>query len=242
MTTAPAPANQAVDAYDDAMNAQPRSLERVMFGEVTVVDVWSCVLEKGQARGKRPFDASIDDPDRKSTCITLKVTCDGKDSTYDIDQETLDWEKAWSGFTVVSLRKLNLHLRNLKGSFVQVKRVPTGETYKNKQQETKEKTALQFVAVYPTRDAMQAAADAFYKRNSDTTPTNGDTTAPTPAPVVTNSAEREFAKQALQLLWQASKGVGPEFLRLIASNSIVSQYFNEQSEEVQHYLKDALPF
>lgn len=247
-------ANASADPFDAAMNpARPESLARVYFGEVVTLDPWFCVLEKG--KGKRPFDPTSDAPERRTTAITIKVAVARRDgSEYTVDQETVDFAKDWTAITLPSLRKLGITLRELKGAFVQVQRTNTGETYVGKDGTTRDRQGLEFMAVFPDRDAMKAAADLFYTprgQRADASSQVADDSAqvapaaaapaqPAPLPVA-DAAMREYAKQILPALWSAAKQDKAAFLAMISSNPMISAHFNAGSEEVC-LLTGELPF
>ncbi len=227
MTAQLMPANEYDDPRDVAMPARPRARERAYFGEVTIVVRWFCVLEKGV--GKRPFDPTRDHLDQRR--IAIKIGISPLRGAYAVEQDVVDCSKAWQRYTLPSLRAHQLDLRTLQGRFVQVHRVPTGETYINRSGETKRRTALVFVAVYVDRASCQAAAHAFYGRSA--------AQCAQAQPVYTAArlqqgdfAERAFAAQALPVLWQASGADTALFLALIAAHPVIARYFGPQSPEV----------
>lgn len=215
------------DPFASAMNPQERQQERTYFGVVAIVDAWHCVLQKGV--GKRPFDPSVDDINQRSTAIKLSIEVEKRDgTTYTIDQDTLDWSKEWTKFTLPSIRQLGIDLRNLKNACVQIKRENTGETYTNKSGEVKEKSAIVFIATYPDQAAMKAAADAFY------TP-RGNTAATTPPVTPPDDGEYAFAVQTLGMLWKAVKEDEDAFLKAIGNNPLLTKYFDANSDAVKKY-------
>lgn len=219
------------DPYAAAMNPVERQQERTYFGLVAIIDPWFCVLQKGV--GKRPFDASQDDINQRSTAIKLSVEVEKRDgTTYTVDQDTLDWSKEWREFTLPSLRQLGItDLRTLKNTYVQIKRENTGEKYVNKSGEEKDKSAIVFIATYPSMEAMKIAADVFY------TPRNGATPATPAAPV--DDGEYAFAVQTLAMLWKAVKEDEDKFLQAITNNPMLVKYFTAESPEVRKF---TLPF
>ena len=217
------------DPYASAMEQQ--SQERVYFGEVSIVDVYHVTLEKGV--GKRSFDPTRDPIDKRNTNIKMQIECAKRDgSTYTVDQETLDWAKEWQKFTLPSLRQNNADLRTLRGRYVQVKRVFTGEFYTNKAGDKKDRTAIVFERFFDSADACQAAADAFYKRPGVAEPTAPAQSTPAAPQPDTSAQERAFAVQALPMLWQASGENKDQFLTLIAGNPMIAKHFNANSDEV----------
>jgi hypothetical protein len=242
MTATAAPSVQPAtqDAYAMAMDpAAATSSDRTYFGPVDIVDVWACVLEKGI--GKRPFDSTRDSIDQRR--IAIKLSLSPLRGEFDVKQETINTEKVWKNYTLPSLQKLGLDLRTLKGKYVQVKRVPTGDFFVGKDGERKDRTALVFVDVYPDRDACQRAADEFWekRKSADASNTNTQSTAASAqAQPPTDMAEREFAKSSLSMLWQVSGQNKDQFLAMIKSNEMIAKYFDETSDEVQAILSPEL--
>ena len=196
------------DPFNAAMNAKARNQEKHFFGEVVTVDPWFATLKKGI--GKAPFDSTHDSIDDRVTVIKLQIECTKRDNTtYTIDQETVDFEAAWTQVTLPSLVKLNVSLRDLKGAFVQVSRKETGETFVGRDGSTKKKNGLHFDAVYPDRDAMQAAAEDLYggaRKNTDESVYNGMPDGQIPDPPQNNGMDpmKQFALQSLRQLWMTA--------------------------------------
>lgn len=237
------------DAYDEAMQpvVDPSS-SKAYFGQVVLVDAYACILQKGA--GKVLFDANRHHADQKRIAIKLSVECRKRDGgTYTIDQDSINTGKEWREITQPSLLKLGQSLRTLNGQYVQVKRVPTGETYISKPKigpdgatipgELREKTALSFVAIYASADEAATAERAFYTPRSERT---GETAAPAPSapqapaqPAVA-PADDEARKQAasfLPMLWQMAAGDPSKFYKDLAANPVLSQYFDYESPEVE---------
>lgn len=215
----------------DAAMQPPEPLGRdVFFGEITTLDVWFCVLQKGV--GKIPFNPIQHAPEQRRTAIKIGIT--PLRGQYDITQDCIDTSKEWR-LTLPSLNKLNLHLSTLKGRFVQIKRVQTGDTYTNGQGQLKYKTAIVIEAIYPDKNAAQSAADAFYNARKPALdaelpndlgqqPTPTPTSAPTPVSVDISSAEREFAYKVLPALWGQAGGDWNKLNKLVQDNTLVSKY------------------
>lgn len=196
------------DPFNAAMNAKTRNQEKHFFGEVVTVDPWFATLKKGV--GKAPFDSTHDSIDDRVTVIKLQIECTKRDlSTYTIDQETVDFEAAWTQVTLPSLVKLNVSLRDLKGAFVQVSRKETGETFVGRDGSTKKKNGLHFDAVYQTHDEMQAAAEELYggtRKNADESVYTGMPDGQIPDPPQ-NSMDpmKKFALESLPRLWEQAR-------------------------------------
>lgn len=220
-----------VDVYAEAMTAvAPESLERTYFGQVVIVDPWACKLVRGA--GKVPFSEGVDNPQDRVIAIKLSIQCASKDGgSYSVDQDEINSSKVWQ-ITRASIEAIGMDLRRLANTYVQVKRVGSKDYYTNKTTgERKEKQALKFVAVYPTLEAMQAAADAFYApRNQASAATPVAT--PAPAPAAVPSVNRDQLVQFLPVLWQQAAGNPQTFHVLIANNPMLAAHFNENSVEV----------
>jgi hypothetical protein len=210
------------DPMAAAMNATKEPRDRTYFGEVITVDSWFCVLQKGV--GKRPWDSTHDDV--KDRRIVIKLEIQPLKGEYTISQEALSFESTWLEHTMLSLQKLQVDLHTLRGKFASVKRVPTGENYKNKAGDIKERTALEFVAIYDTLDACQAAADAFFQARTSGSG-NGRGVQEETLPDLPGSMppEQEFALKSLPALWKASGHDKQKFVELIQQNPLISKYY-----------------
>lgn len=209
------------DPMTAAMNATKEPKERAYFGEVITVDSWFCVLQKGV--GKRPWDSTHDDV--KDRRVVIKIEIQPLRGEYTVSQECLTFEKVWIDHTMPSLIKLRADLHALRGKYAQVRRALTGEQYTNKQDQLKEKTAIEFVAIYDTQDACQAAADTFFGER--TAASNGayagmpEAELPDPA----MPPEQQFALNALPALWKASGNDKTKFAALLGQNPLISKYY-----------------
>jgi hypothetical protein len=230
---------QPGDLLDAAMNPQEPTRERHYFGEVTITDYWECILQKGI--GKVLFDPTVHSLDQR--CIAVKICVQPFEKDWSVDQETLTFEKEWKNFTLPSLKQLGLDLLSIRGKFVHIKRTPTGETYTNKQGETKDRTAIVFIEIFPNRETCRQAANTFFKerKSADANNTNPQSTAASAqAQPATDQAEREFAKSSLSMLWQVSGQNKDQFLNMIKSNTMIAKHFDETSPEVQAILSPEL--
>lgn len=219
MTTA------TLDPMAAAMSATDEPRDRTYFGEIVTADAWFVVLEKGV--GKRLWDASRDDVNTRRTAIKIEI--DPLRGEYLITQECLHFEQTWLKCTLPSLRALGADLGSLKGQFCQVKRVSTGETYVNKQGETKEKTGIVFIALYPDAESCVRAADEFYAHRGSTA--NGTPAESTPETDL--SPEQAFALRSLPALWKASGSDPAKFKTLIDQNPLISKYYPWNHPHVQ---------
>ena len=235
-----------VDVYAEAMTAvQPESLERTYFGQVVIVDPWACKLVKGA--GKVPFSEGVDNPQDRVIAIKLSIQCASKDGgSYTVDQDEINSSKVWQ-ITRASIEAIGMDLRRLANAFVQVKRVGSKDFYTNKTTgERKEKQALKFVAIYPTLDAMNAAADVFYTPRSQQAPSVAPIATPAPAVVAAPqmpSVNREQLAQFLPVLWQQAAGNADMFHAAIAATPMLAPHFNPNSPEVAIFTSTAdVPF
>lgn len=199
---------------------QPTGADGVFFGEIVTLDSSAWKLVKGS--GRILFDPTYDDPASKIRGIELVIECEKRDgSTYTIDtgrQPLLEIEAGWHKVLLPSIKKLGVPFSTLLHKFVQVKRVATGETYVNKKsQETKQKTGLQLVAVYDSKEAMSAARDAHFGKGP-----SAPAPAATPSPVVDRSA----LEKLLPSLWAAAGKQEPVFKTMFTANPALTSVFN----------------
>lgn len=242
MTAQPYPATSELDELDQQLlNPPEQSAERTVFGQITVVDRWFCVLEKGV--GKRLYDSTRDGLDQRRVAIKLQVTAPKRDGgTYTIDREMVDFSDEWKKFTLPSIQKLNVPIQQLLGSYCRMTLKKSGSYVKNG--ETKELTAIVFDELYPDEATCQTAAAALFNR-----PANGNAQAPATQPVQApqassqpeNAAERQFAASTLPMLWDGCGKNRAKFLATLAASPVMNKYFTEQSPEVQS-LPEWLPF
>lgn len=219
-----------MDALDAAMNAKALPGNRTFFAEVTTIDTFFCVLIKGQ--GKVLFDSGVHSEDQKRVAIKLiAVPVKGE---FELKQDTLATANDWLKFTLPSLRKIGQTLKTLKGQFVRVQKVPTGDTYK-KGDETIDRTALVFEDVFADRAACVAAADAYWAERkssngqADAAPETAQASASTEPE---NDGERQFALDSLPMLWKAAKEKYEPFIAMIEGNPMIAKYVRRDSPEV----------
>lgn len=235
MTTAPA------DPMTAAMDATKRPIDRTYFGEVVTVDAWFCVLEKGV--GKRPWDSTRDGIDQRRTVIKLGIQ--PLRGQYLIEQECLHFEPEWIDHTMPSLKQVGVDLRALKGKYCQVRREPTGRQYQNKQGETRDRTAIVFQQLFGTRDACQAAADAFFAQRGigQSAPLNGATGMPQAdlPQDLGMPPEQQFALNSLPALLKASGNDTAKFVELIRQNPLINKYYPPEHPHVRALINASAP-
>lgn len=224
-----------VDPMAAAMGATEEPRERVYFGEVVTADAWFVVLEKGV--GKRVYDSTSDDPALRRTAIKIEI--DPLKGEFLVTQECLHFEAAWLNCTLPSLKGLGLELGQLKGKFVQAKRIPTGQTYTNKNGEAKDKTGLVFERVFDTgADCIQAAEQFFAGRGA---PTGSAAVGHADLPGDLGLApEQAFALKSLPALWKASNNDANKFKGLIESNPMISKYYPWTHDQVQALVRGVI--
>lgn len=224
MTTAPSTVTNELD--DMVERPVTPQADGTFFGEVVTLDASAWKLVKG--RGRILFDPTHDDPADRVRGITIVIQCERKDgSTFTIDtgrQPLLEIDVAWHKHLLPSIKKTGVALSTLLGKYVQVKRVPTGETYVNKASgETKQKTALEFVAAYPDLEALQAARTAHYGgARSSSVP------ASRAAAVQPPTIDKAALEKLLPALWAASGKNEAVFKTMFEANPTLTAAFTYQ--------------
>ena len=230
------------DPYDSAMNSEWNP-SLTIFGQCSV-DVWYCVLQKGQ--GKVPFDPGQHSIDQRCTAIDIAIQpLPGSKAQFATERGLIAESREWAQIVKPSLRALNIDLRAINGHYVRAELVPTGQTYTNSQGETKQRTTIKFVAIYNSLDECQAAADAFFAARGSASSSSTESAVPpsesagTQTPVGassngngTNDTEKTTAAKFLPALWNASGKDITKFAEMLAKNPLVSKYFDLNSPEV----------
>lgn len=217
-----------VDPYTAALE-QPVQ-ERHFFG-VATVDSYFCVLQKGV--GKRLWDQTSDPISDRRIAIKLSIECAKRENgTYTVDQECLNFERAWVDYTLPSLHELGVtDLRTLNGRAVHGKRVATGEKYTNKNGEQKEKSAIVLLELFDDTESCSAAQTVFYGERSSEKFSMPQ--ADVPLPPSSMSPEQQFALNSLPALWKASGHNAEKFTDLIGQNPLISKYYPSTHPHVQ---------
>jgi len=223
------------DPYAAAMSATERPRGPfTTFIEITYVDVWFCVLRRGQ--GKVPYDAMQHDISERRTVISIGGA--PLKGAYDVKQETIDFEKAWATITLPSLKALGQDLRTLKGKYAKITRKPVGETYTNKAGEEKERTGLHFEAIYQTRQEAEAAAEALFgtreRRVPDPVAAQEAVADLSPQQPAQPGMPREQAWSFVTMLWTSQRN--PETLKTFLATSPCGQHFPFESPDVQRLI------
>lgn len=212
----------------------------VYFGQVTV-DSWPVVLVKG-VRGGVSFDEATHKPEQRRTMVKLIVTpLPSSNAIFTTERDIIAESREWAGIVMPSYKALGLTLATLNEKYVKYEMVPTGRTYEAKDQagnltgETKQATTIKFLNVYNTLDEAEAAATAQYGGNSKQEPL-----ATTPS----SHPERDVALKFLSALAKQAGGDVSRLATILASNPLVSKYFDINSAEVIALLvpQEELPF
>ena len=227
MTTyAPTPTQTDDESIDSLTALGGFGGPRVYFGEITIVDDFDCILERG--RGKVPFDAGVHRPDQRLVALKLNITCTKADGTsYDLIQDDIT-SGSKHKVTLKSLQDLGIttraQLRGLVGRFCQVSRVDTGRKYTATKGvnagETIAETALKFLALYDNEEACKAAEVAFYapKSNGNSNGAASQRNVPQAVPNEAPQVARAALVATLPALWTASGQDMAVFERILNSN------------------------
>lgn len=219
------------DPMDTAMTAEGRTGARTFFGHI-LVDAWHCVLVKGQ--GKVPFDPAQHSEDNRCTALDFVITPIARpgNQSYRIERNMIAESKEWASVVKPSLKALGVDLRGLSGKYVQVQMIPFGGSYVNKQGETKDRSTLKFIAVYPDEDACKMAMGVFWSQHGQHEAEATSQPAPAAATTTANPAQKALAAKFLPGLWKASGGDLAKMEALIKSQPMVSKHFSMESQEV----------
>jgi hypothetical protein len=239
---------QINDPFAMAEDPQEIKYSNEYFGQVGL-DVWFCVLEKGV--GKVPFSEQEHSIDKRLTAITMGIIpVPASGLAFSVDRDYIAEFREWNAITLPSIKKLGVSIRELDGKFAHVKLTETGETYTNSQGETKEKTAFEFLAIYDTLEACEAAYTA--KRGSGAQPTASQSAprATVAATAGNGNKDRDAALKFLEVavkstckgmtdLEQAREAVAAQ----IAKMPLINKHFTVDSPETMNFMAEALaPF
>jgi hypothetical protein len=183
------------DPFALAEDPQEIKYTNEYFGEVCL-DVWFCVLEKGI--GKVPFSDQEHSIDRRLTAIKMGIIpIPASGLQFSVERDYIAEFREWNAITLPSIKALGVSLRDMDGKYVRAKMTETGETYTNKAGETKEKTVFEFIEVYDSLEACEAAFEAVRG--------GGGQSAPGAAPDGSNgNKEREAAEKFLKVAIQTA--------------------------------------
>lgn len=226
-----------LDPWAAAASATPTSFSSDIFGQIEF-DPWFCVLQKGV--GKVPFDPAMHRPNERRTAISINLTdVGGVNFTRDFIAEIA--ADGWLKVTLPSLQALGVtDLQKFSGSYVHAVMEPYGE-YTDRDGNKKQRTAPKVLAVYPSREACEAAAQIS---NPQTDWLTNPKPAATPNGNGANDAERAVALSFLPAIVKGCvAGNGVDSVKLeeaLKGNPILARHFNIGSPEVIQAIAAAL--
>ena len=232
------------DPFALAEDPQEIKYTNEYYGEVGL-DVWFCVLEKGV--GKVPFDANTHPIDRRLTAITMGIIpVPASGLQLAIDRDYIAEFREWNAVTLPSIKGLGVSLKDLDGKFVRVKMTETGETYTNSQGETKEKTVFEFLELYSSLEACEAAYQSARGGNGGGSG-GGQSTPQAAAPANNGNKERDAAEKFLKVAVQnACRGKGDleearkAVAEQIAKMPMINKHFTVDSPETMNLMAEAM--
>ena len=215
------------DPFETASNAEP--LRSVYYAQVQC-DAWYCVLVKGT--GKVVFDPNQHPIEQRRTALSISLaTIPEQPTNFPLVREMIAESPEWTKIVWPSAKVLGLaSARDLNGKWAKVELTPTGDTYKNKQGDTKERTTFKFQAFYPDEAACRAA---YAAGNSQAAPATAAPSAPSNG--ADTSKERETALQFLKVLmpkWLNGTMDLDKVKAGIAANPVIARHFDANSPEV----------
>lgn len=200
--------------------------ESNFFGQVVTIDpsAW-----KWQDRKLVAFDQTYDRPSDRVRAISIIVECEKRDGgKFTIDtgsRPLLESDLSWHGHTLPSLQRLGVPLSQLKGKFVQVRRVDTKKTYTASDGTVKPRQALEFVATFEDWHAMHAARQQLFKRDGEQSVTTSQATPPAAAPAPIPPIDRSALEKLLPALWQAAQRNEAVFTTMFNGNPSLTAAF-----------------
>jgi hypothetical protein len=223
------------DPFETASNAEP--LRSSYYAQVQC-DAWYCVLVKGT--GKVVFDPNQHPIEQRRTALSISLaTIPEQPVQFPLVREMIAESAEWTKHVWPSAKVLGLSsARDLNGKWAKVELAPTGDTYKNKQGDTKERTTFKFLAFY----ADEAACRAAYGAGGNAQATAAPATAPaSPVNGADTSKERETALQFLKVLmpkWLNGTMDLDKVKAGIAANPVIARHFDANSPEVIQLMVD----
>jgi hypothetical protein len=234
------------DPFDTAEDPQEIKYSNEYFGEAGV-DAFFCVLEKGH--GKVPFDPNYHSIDRRLTAVVIGIIpVPASGLNFSVDRDYIAEFRDWNAITLPSLKKLGISLRDLDGRYVHAKLTETGETYTTKAGETKEKTVFEFLEVFDTLEACEAAYEAKFgsrqeKQDIPFKLDNNGSKSPAEGQSMEKTTAEKFLKVAVENacrgqtdLEAAREAVGAQ----IAKMPMISKFFTVDSPETMNLMAEAM--
>lgn len=130
-------------------------LSKEFYGSVRM-DMYRCALVKGV--GKVPYDPQVHKGPPRTAIMLAVDPLPASGLTWSIERNMVDISPEWYRVVVPSLKDLGItQPAQIIGRWAKVIQVETGETYVDKNGETKAKTGIKFLAVYDSEDACTTA-------------------------------------------------------------------------------------
>lgn len=225
------------DPWDDAGSAEAPPL--YYYGQISM-DVWPCVLIKGQ--GKVPFDAQAHKTDQRRTAIELTITpLADQRATFTITRSIIAQSPEWYRYIWPSLKALGLtNPKDAVDKWCKCEQVGTGRTYRNSAGEEREARTVKFLALYDSEDACRAA----YYADTGQTPSNGATDEPIPGfdddKPAADDAQRQTARAFIETLARQHSGDLDAIRKAVANIPMITQHFPPESEAFVEVVNEAL--
>lgn len=216
------------DPYDTA--ASTTVGPKKYFGQL-LTDAFYVYIKKEEP--KEVFDPARHPASNKFTQIKIGAMCTKADgSTYDIDREIIcEFGREWAGIVLPSLKKLNVHPRDLNDRWASWEMVENGQSWTSKTSgELVKGTTFKFSEFYADEAACRAAEAAFYNRGVEESEENLDDTHPMPED---DDKERASAAVFLPTLWKLAQGDPDAFYAAISNQPQLAKHFDSNSPEVQ---------
>ncbi len=240
-----------MSVFDEVMSKEANTPVYNTFGQLDL-EVRKVALIKGQ--GKVDWDDDIHSrmtyasgaPMRPSISIKMTITDvrNGQPRTREVLQSNNEWQKIiWPSLTAIGI-STGTQLEALNGKYVQVQSVPSGESYVDKQGNTKEGTTFKFLRVFRNEDeCYQASGNKGSPIGSHNVPqpiSEADLDAPfDPTPSDELDPEAKAALSMLPTLWKAAKQDVKKFSASVDTNPIFQAHgITAKHRAVEAFLKD----
>lgn len=241
-----------MSVFDEVMSKEANTPVYNTFGQLDL-EVRKVALIKGQ--GKVDWDDEVHphmtysngSPMRPSFSIKMTITDvrNGQPRTREVLQSNNEWQKIiWPSLIELGI-STGKQLEALNGAYVQVQSVPSGDSYVDKQGNTKEGTTFKFLRIFKNEDeCYQASGNKGSPVGSHNVPqsiSEADLGAPfDPTPASEISAEASAALTMLPSLWKTAKQDLDKFKALVNKNPLFQAVgITADHPKVQDFLKDA---
>jgi len=166
------------DPWASAENPVFRAAE--YWGQIHM-DVWYCVLEKGQ--GKIQFDPATHSVDARRTAVEMILSpLPELNIQFEVSRSLIVESADYAKIVLPSIKQFGLSPREMNGKWVKLHFKGTGRKYTNNQGEERENTTFEFLKVFDSEDSCRAD----YNWESGTTGNTGNS--------VSNAAPEDKAK------------------------------------------------